>query len=317
MTANGTATTRTIQPGIFALGTTDHAYVELDLKEGADPQAALADLAQVANVGTVSGCNVVVGVRPSLWATVADAADVPVGVHDFDTDITSGEGKPAEGDFSMPATQHDAWIWVAGASKTKVYDEATKIRVALMKSWTVSNMDMGWAYGAAKDLIGFEDGTENPGLLEAPGVVGVAAGQPGAGSSVLLYQRWAQIGHSWYMQSRRDQELSVGRTKADSIELDEDVMPETSHVSRTVIEVDGEELEMYRRNVAYGDLNTFGTLFVGFSFDQWRVEEMLRRMAGYDGLRDALTRFFTVETGAWYVVPSVEALLAFLPEDDE
>ncbi len=40
----------------------------------------------------------------------------------------------------------------------------------------------------------------------------------------------------------------IGRTKADSVELDEGVMPATSHVSRTVVEEDGEELKIFRRN---------------------------------------------------------------------
>ena len=101
----------------------------------------------------------------------------------------------------------------------------------------------------------------------------------------------------------------MGRTKRDSIELPEDVMPEDAHVARTVIEVDGAELDIYRRNVAYGGVSDHGTVFVGFSHDQWRMAEMLRRMAGVsDGIRCALTRYTTPISGAFYAVPSVEAL---------
>jgi len=52
-----------------------------------------------------------------------------------------------------------------------------------------------------------------------------------------------------------------------------------------------------------------GTLFVGFSREQSRLTRMLEKMAGIgDGIRDALTRYTTPLTGAYYVIPSVESL---------
>lgn len=69
-------------------------------------------------------------------------------------------------------------------------------------------------------------------------------------------------------------------------------MPADSHVARTVLEVDGEERPIFRRNVAYGSVSDHGAAFVGFSRYQWRLEEMLRRMAGAgDGIRCALTYY--------------------------
>jgi putative iron-dependent peroxidase len=101
----------------------------------------------------------------------------------------------------------------------------------------------------------------------------------------------------------------MGRTKDDSTELSEADMPADSHVARTALEVNGEELRIFRRNVAYGGITDHGTVFVGFSHDQWRMAEMLRRMAGIgDGVRCALTRYVEPLTGAYYVVPSVQAL---------
>lgn len=40
-------------------------------------------------------------------------------------------------------------------------------------------------------------------------------------------------------------------------------------------------------------------------------------MAGVDGTRDALTRFTTPLSGATYVIPSVQALADYLPQDDD
>lgn len=49
-----------------------------------------------------------------------------------------------------------------------------------------------------------------------------------------------------------------------------------------------------------------------------RLTRMLNRMAGAeDDIRDALTRYTTAVRGAYYFVPSVEALRKFASEDDE
>ncbi len=110
----------------------------------------------------------------------------------------------------------------------------------------------------------------------------------------------------------------MGRTKLDSVELDDETKPADSHVARTVLEVDGTELPIFRRNVAFGGVSRHGTAFVGFSCDQWRLEEMLRRMAGIgDGVRDALTRYTQPVTGAYYTVPSVDALARFAPPEED
>jgi putative iron-dependent peroxidase len=175
----------------------------------------------------------------------------------------------------------------------------------------------GWLYQHDRDLTGFVDGTENPSQLEAPDVVGVPAGSPGAGSTVVLHQLWRHDSARWEAEPVPVQERAMGRTKADSIELSAEDKPAESHVARTVIEVDGQERPIFRRNVAYGGITDHGTVFVGFSFDQWRMAEMLRRMAGVtDGIRCALTRYLTPVSGAFYVVPSVPALTGFAPASD-
>jgi porphyrinogen peroxidase len=69
------------------------------------------------------------------------------------------------------------------------------------------------------------------------------------------------------------------------------------------------EVDVLRRNVAHGGVTDHGTAFGGFTRDQWRLAEMLRRMAGVgDGVRWVLTRYLTPVTGAYSTVPAVEAL---------
>ena len=292
----------TSQPGIFALGTTDHCYLEFDRVAAADATVhALAGLAE-STPGT-AGVNLVVGIRPSVWQEVAPTGDVPAGVADWTDDVVGPDG------FTMPATPHDLWVWVAGGDRSAVFDAARSVVGELRPVAQLASETTGWVYHHDRDLTGFIDGTENPEPMQAPTVVVTPNDAPGAGSTVVLVQLWAHDTARWEAEPTAVQERALGRTKADSVELDEDDMPADSHVSRTVIEVDGEELPIFRRNVAYGGVSDHGTVFVGFSHDQWRMAEMLRRMTGVgDGIRCALTRYVTPVSGAYYVIPAVDAL---------
>jgi putative iron-dependent peroxidase len=301
------------QPGIFALGTPEHGYLEFDLLPGARPVDLVTAVASlVAPLSTTGGVNLVVGFRPELWAEVAEAAEVPSGARSWEDGIVGPDG------WTMPATQHDAWLWVAGGDRTAVFDNGRAIVDELEAVAWLRRETAGWLYRHDRDLTGFIDGTENPSLLEAPEVALVPEGEPGAKSSVVLVQLWEHNSNGWEKLSQEEQERVIGRTKPDSIELDEETMPPDSHVSRSALEVDGQELPIFRRNVAYGTATRHGTMFVGFSREQWRLEEMLRQMAGVgDGIRDALTRYTRPVTGGYYTVPSVDALLRFAPPEDD
>ena len=66
------------QPGIFALGTASHAYLELDLAAGADARQAVMQVASLREPRTtIGGVNLVVGFRPELWASIAPDAAPP------------------------------------------------------------------------------------------------------------------------------------------------------------------------------------------------------------------------------------------------
>ena len=147
--------------------------------------------------------------------------------------------------------------------------------------------------------------------MEAPDVALVPQDLPGAGASILLFQQWPHQ-ESWLELSAAEQERAMGRTKRDSIEFEGERVTPDSHVSRAKDVVDGVERDIFRRNVPYGDVVDYGTIFVGFSCEQSRLPRMLERMAGTeDGVRDALTRYTKPVTGAYYVVPSMTALTRF------
>jgi putative iron-dependent peroxidase len=293
----------TPQSGIFALGTPSHAYLEFDLtpgKRGRDLVSAILSFREPHT--TVGGVNLVVGFRPELWREYAPN-DIPAGVHGFYQNIVGLEG------FCMPATQHDAVLWIAGSSYDVVFDVSHKAIEELDGLASVADETSSWPYHGFHDLTGFIDGTENPSVIDAPGVVLVPEGEPGASGSILLLQKWPHNRAKWEAVPVNEQELIIGRRKPDSEELED--KPEYAHAART----DQDEFgKIFRRNMPYGTVTDHGTMFVGFSADQKRLHDMLESMAGLkNGVRDALTKYTRAISGAYYFVPSAESLRQ--PED--
>lgn len=300
MAAMNPATARHPQPGIFALGTPWHYHLQLDCDHD-EPAAVGAAVAALREPEVAGGVNLVVAFGPRLWRHLAPE-DTPADLADFTA---------IDGAHHAPATQHDLYVWVHGPAYDAVFDSARGAVAALAPVATLATEQPSFVYRDSRDLTGFIDGTENPDVLEGPEVAVVGEG-PGAGGSFVILQRWVHHLQDFAALSEADQEAVIGRTKPDSVELDESVMPPTSHVARVVIEEDGEELEIFRRSTAYGNLSEQGLQFIAFSADPGRFDKMLARMFGTsgDGLHDRLTDFSTPVTGAYYFAPSVEALHA-------
>jgi putative iron-dependent peroxidase len=286
------------QSGIFALGTASHAYLEFDLsagKSGHDLVRAVAALREPRT--TMGGVNLVAGFRPELWREVAPG-DCPAGLTGFNDAVTGVDG------YAMPATQHDVVLWLSGSAYDVVFDVARGAIAALAPLATVADETSSWPYRHDRDLTGFIDGTENPSLIDAPGVALVPESEPGAGGTVLLFQKWAHDATAWEALPAAAQERVMGRAKPDSVELPG--KPDDSHVASTDQDRFG---HIFRRNMPYGTVTGHGTVFVGFSAEQVRLSAMLDSMAGIaTGVRDALTRYTRPVSGAYYFVPSIEAM---------
>jgi putative iron-dependent peroxidase len=233
-------------------------------------------------------------------------------VHGFNEALSGPDG------FTMPATQADAFVWFASADYDWIFDLGVETVAKLAPLAALVRESSGWSYRHSRDLTGFEDGTENPTLYEAPAVALIENGSPGEGGSILLFQQWRHDSRAWFALDTARQEQIIGRTKPGSIEFPEATMPADSHVSRSTLEIGGVELKIFRRNVPYGSVSDHGTLFIGFAAEQRRLHDMLAQMAGADGgPRDALTRYTTPLTGAYYFCPSVNALAAFVTETED
>jgi putative iron-dependent peroxidase len=284
------------QTGIFALGTASHAYLELDATgDAAALVAAVVSLREPRT--TMGGVNLVAGFRPELWRKLRPA-DTPADAGGFDADLAGIDS------FVMPATQHDAVLWISGGSYDVVFDVARAAIAALGGLATIGEETSSWSYHHDLDLTGFIDGTENPTLVEALQLVAVPEGSPGAGASILLLQKWEHDAVVWESLGVERQEAVIGRTKADSVELDP--RPEDSHVASTDQDTFGHIL---RRNMAYGTVTDHGTMFVGFAATREPLQKMLESIAGLKtGVRDALTLYTKPVSGAYYVVPSIESI---------
>lgn len=208
----------------------------------------------------------------------------------------------------IPSTQGDLWVWFQGNSHAWNLDAACNLDQILREIGLKQNLEvMGFARFENRDYTGFIDGTENPVDEDA---IAAALIEGGGGASFGFTQHWIHDLHAFGQLSLTDQEQVIGRTKADSVELDGEIMPNTSHVSRTDATVDGVKQKIVRRSVPHGNLEKRGLHFVAFACDINRIQVQLERMYGVsdDGLHDRLTEFSTPVSGSYWYVPSANQL---------
>src|SRR2546423_2141449 len=204
----------TPQGGIFALGTGSHAFLEFDAspgRPGGDLVRAIASLREPRT--TMGGVNLVAGLRPTLWREVA-SDDAPADVSDFSDEIRGVDG------YVMPATQHDAVLWLSGSAYDVIFDVARGSIRELAGVGSVAQETSSWPYQHDRDLTGFIDGTENPSLIDAQDVALMPQGAPGAGGTILLLQKWVHDAAQWETLPVDQQEAVIGRRKLDSEELE-------------------------------------------------------------------------------------------------
>jgi putative iron-dependent peroxidase len=212
-----------------------------------------------------------------------------------------------------PSTPGDLLFHIRAESLDVCFELATKL-VEAMDAITVVDEVHGFRFFDNRDLLGFVDGTENP-----DGPVAVSATQIGdedpdfAGGCYVHVQKYVHDMSAWNSLSVTEQELVVGRTKLDDIELDDDEKPANSHLALNVIEDDeGNELKIVRHNMPFGEIGKgeFGTYFIGYSRTAAVTEQMLRNMFIGDppGNTDRILDFSTAVTGTMFFTPTVDFL---------
>ena len=275
-----------------------------------DMQANARDVAKVLSgmpdlVGEVgcldadAGLTAGVAFGPEFWAMVTPVAGPP-GLHAF---LPLGEGA-----LTAPATGGDVLIHINSARVDFNYECFARLWRLLKGKAAVMEEVAAFRYLDARDLTGFIDGTENPQGEERADVALIGDDAADfAGGSFVMTQRYVHDLDKWETLSQAEQEGAVGRTKQDSVELEDEERPETAHISRVVIEADGEELEIVRHSLPYGTVaGEKGLFFIAYNKNLDTFEKMLSRMFGVsgDGLHDRLMDYTRPVTGAFFFTPS-------------
>lgn len=303
----------TPQPSVLNRNMGQHQwYVHLSRMDGADMGAIKAAIAQLRADCAAKNINLVVGFGPTLLADLTD--DVPSDFQPYETfQSIDGSGKEAKG------TQEELLFWLNSEKKDEVWKAQWDAREALKGHMRVARETMTFIYGDSLDLSGFIDGTGNPEPERDVEVAIVPAGEPGAGGSFIIAQRWVHDLEAFNLLPVEEQEKVFGRTKADSTRLK--VQPPTSHLShvelregKTGDDTTPKRDEISRRSTPYAFHDgTVGLYFMAFCKSQAPLRERMRAMYGMDGqVRDRLTSYSNPASGSFYFAPSVETLDAAL-----
>ncbi|HEY1966654.1 MAG TPA: Dyp-type peroxidase [Pseudonocardia sp.] len=170
----------------------------------------------------------------------------------------------------------------------------------------------GFRYFDRRDLLGFVDGTENPtGTGAAEAALINDPDDPFHGGSYVIVQKYLHDMDAWQALTVEQQQLVIGRTKLEDVEMDD--APANSHiVVNQLVEPDGTELEILRENMPFGSIGAgeFGTYFIGYAASPAVTERMLHRMfiGEPEGNYDRILDVSTAHTGALFFVPSQDFL---------
>lgn len=178
---------------------------------------------------------------------------------------------PYEGEVhTAPATPADLLVHIKSDDMGLCYELGAKITEAFGDAVTVVDEVHGFRYFDLRDLIGFVDGTENPIGQAAIDAITVGGEDPDfEGGSYVAIQRYVHDLSSWNDLSTEEQEAAIGRTKLDNVEMADDVKPPNSHIALNVVEDEnGEEIDVVRDNMPYGDVSgagVNGTFYIAYS----------------------------------------------------
>ncbi|MCQ4167480.1 Dyp-type peroxidase [Tahibacter harae] len=246
----------------------------------------------------------VLGIGAAAWDRLTGLPRPP-GLHPF-VELRAG----ARHAVSTPG---DLLLHIRADHIDLCFELARQIRTRLGEAVAVVDEVHGFRYFDARDLLGFVDGTENPGGNEAEQAVLVGDEDPAhAGSSYVIVQKYLHDLAAWNAIPVEVQEKIIGRTKLDDMELPDAAKASYAHNVLTSIEEGGRELKILRDNMPFGRIGDgeYGTYFIGYARTPSTIEKMLRNMfiglpeGNYDRLLDVSRPV----TGSLFFVPTATFL---------
>ncbi len=217
------------------------------------------------------------------------------------------------GQHHAVATPGDILFHIRAARMDLCFELATHIMSRLDGAVDTADEVHGFSYFDDRDLIGFVDGTENPsGAAAAKATLIGEEDAAFAGGSYVIVQKYLHDLKRWNAVPVAEQEGIIGRAKLSDIELDDAAKPSYAHNALTTIIENGEQLEIVRDNMPFGDIGKgeFGTYFIGYARSPHRIEQMLENMfiGRPPGNYDRLLDFSRAVTGTLFFVPSATFL---------
>ncbi|MDA0127444.1 Dyp-type peroxidase [Vibrio sp. MarTm2] len=212
-----------------------------------------------------------------------------------------------EGEVVAPSSDVDVLLHCHSNRHDLHFYLLRKLMADVEQDVQVVDETYGYRYLDSRDMTDFIDGTENPKEGQRAEVAIIPEGEF-AGGSYVMVQRFIHNLPSWNRLNVSAQEKVIGRTKPDSIELDD--VPAASHVGRVDIKEEGKGLKIVRHSLPYGSVSgEHGLLFIAYCNTLHNFKAMLESMYGVtDGKTDQLLRFTKAVTGAYFFSPSAQML---------
>ena len=310
-----TATIVEPQP-ILSLPTEAAIFLVLTVTPGSD--AELGDsLADVPGLKRSVGFRVPeaelscgVGIGAGLWDRLMGDPR-PAGLHPF-RELSGARHRAV-------ATPGDLLFHIRARRFDLCFELAQRLTERLRGRAEVVDEVHGFRSFDERDVLGFVDGTENPEGEAAREAVLIDEEDPAfAGGSYVIVQKYLHDLRAWDALTTEEQELIIGRTKLNDIELPDEVKPANSHLALNVITgLDGEERQIMRFNMPFGRVgdDEFGTYYIAYARTSELIEQMLTNMFIGDppGNTDRILDFSTAVTGGLFFVPSAELLESLTP----
>ena len=216
-------------------------------------------------------------------------------------------------DRTAPSNNYDLYIEIRSDRSDVNHIVSSKVCALLNDSVELIEQVRAFRFLDGRDLTGFVDGTENPKGLHRRKValINEIDDPLFEGGSYLHIQRYKHNLNLWNTLEVKDQEDVFSRTKIDNEEYSSENKLPTSHIKRTAMkDANGNNLEILRQSMPYGDIKTQGLFFVSYCHSPKPFEAMLKSMVYGDegGNFDHMLKYTQAETGAAFFVPSLSFL---------
>lgn len=253
----------------------------------------------------VSRASCVLGIGYDAWFRLNLPAPAPKELTNFAPVI--GEKHTA---ISSKADLH---IHIRADSTSICYDMAAAISDVLEPVAVSIEEIHGFRYWDSRSILGFVDGTENPHGIDRERFAIIGDDDPAyKGGSYLFVQKYIHDLSTWKGLSTADQEKIIGRSKADDIEMSDEVKPANAHIALANV---GDDFKIVRDNMPFGHMSTneMGTYFIAYASTFSTVQKMLNNMfIGFPaGNYDRILDFSTAKTGSLFFVPTFDMLDEF------